>query len=371
MSKIYFIQFYKTDRILFGDGLLLQNGFSKTWKLCDQIGEFVWVSGDEEIPRFDSGAIYISAYTSADVIKIHKYAKENPQVNITLGGPSTLKRIKNQYKLPNLKITSKLVEELLFPNVELTTDHWDLVLPKEIENSMIFYGYTLEDRPYCYWGKCSFCGYSKMPWGRSASDCSNFNPPDIKFDGMQSIWLASTAINARQLENLYKNIVYDENKIYRTYMRADKAIVDNLERILKTHGKKNFTFVIGVEFPSDKVLNYFNKGVTQENIIKLIKTIHDYGENCILCLITDVPGADESDLEAVKLFHENIKDYSSCISAKSIQPLFFMDDMEISNDFKGIRLGIKLAYEGDGYFPLLLNEERRINDEITKIFHAI
>ena len=292
---------------------ILQNGFSTVWDECKSNGEMIWINPDESIPNF-KGTVYISVWYRQDITRVYKYAKENPDSKVIIGGP-IVHSIKDvpQYKADNVEINTNKVESLF--NVEYSSDKWNLEIPSSYNNSHVSWTY-LVDSGHCYWGKCIYC--------RSSKDLRNYSSycpesiPIIEVGKTKSIWLGSLCLSPGTLFSILSVVPERDDVFYLAYTRATKHTSESIEAAIKNSNiGKQCTFVCGVEFPGNRMLKWMKKGVTTEEQLYAIKTLTDLGCEISLNFIIEWMGIEDGDLgEAEQFFSELKKIHRNNLSAK-------------------------------------------------------
>lgn len=369
MNKIYFIQFYQTTLYKKDDLVVLHNGFSKLWDRCADMGEIIWVDDSAELPSIQMGTIYISTSLIKHFFIAHKYAIKNPHLNIIVGGPAVLLQLKPFFNLPNFRYTDKKLDEVLF-NGNFGKERWHLELPSICNDKKIMYSYSIEERPYCYWGKCSFCNVPPKNYKSRQDDCEELYLPEIAHPQEQYIWLANTSVLPLQVENLYKNLPLRDNVYYRTYMRSDHLIIPQLKKSLALYGKRNFAFLIGMEIPTTSSLKKLNKGITVDEIVEFIRMVHQYGEKIIGCFIVEFPWLTNEELIEIEQFLKRIEPYRDVFIAVSYQPLH-LDEGCVLND---TYIGEKVLHDGYlknvSYKPVLTDEQKDMNVKLLNLYKS-
>lgn len=357
-----FLQFYCHYSTYTG----LSNGFSETYEYCKNIGEFLWVD-EEDIPTFQipisSGTVYISALFLKHLRATLKWANENPNVNFVAGGPAVLTsfNISNDLIPSNLELTTKTVEQYFsISDFSLT---WGIELdniPNVNTIDKILFSYTLDTE--CYWKKCIFCDYILV---------ENRKRPLIDFSGVYSlnfpnkihVRLNTPSLRLSYIDQFFDAVEYNDNIRYDFFMRCDRALYNRLDERLKSFDGPvpKIKFRLGIEFPTERMLSHMKKGFTVQDILNTISILSQY-EN-IEILIMSIIGWKtlvEDDILELQNFINQIPENS--IDTNIIFRACYFLNTEWHETYNGeIQQHI---YDGNfyrGYFPLLSDEETRLN----------
>ncbi len=349
------------------------NGFSDTLDLCKSKGDMLWVKHnkqsqivgkdineniDTNLP-IDKGTIFVSASYITHLYQVYKWAFEYPNIKFIVGGSAASTQVYN-------------IDETLIPNNLIITDHtveehfgvpnfsypWKLELPPDEDQSMTLnYIYTLMNK--CYWGKCIFCNFSNQP--RRIRKNINLEFLDLEYEGLQRINLYSPSTTPEQLEILLGDTVYNEKMRYDMYLRPNQTERELLKKLLIKKGD-DFPWCklfLGIEFPSNRMLNIIKKNNTVEDYISTIEMLTKYGtkENIIihlpfiLCWNCLTP----SDVESLRYFLSKM-DYDKAKFVYSVNSLVSMINTPIYDTYtKGEPLTVGPFYYG---FKPKISEEQ-------------
>lgn len=368
MNETIFVQFYSrienTNPRFKGQSIYeLCNGFSDTYDLCKSKGDFVWINHSKQLkgygkntdnhPDIDlpisKGTAYVSAYYLSQLYQVYMWAEKYPNINFIVGGPSTNPRnyIADDFSFPsNITIVNKTVEDYF--EVENFSYPWNLELPNEDHDLTLTYSYTL--RSSCYWGKCIFCNQSQ---GSRIRPKINFEFKNVEYSGKQRVNLYTPAMTANQLKILLYDLEYNENIRYDIYLRGNKSEREALKEILqnKTNSYPQIKFILGVEYPSNRMLTYMNKNVTVEGILETIKVLSEFGHHDVQIQLPFILGWDNlipSDLADMSNFldqlpYDKIK-FSFSVNLLTAKPNTYV--------FDNYEIGEKLYY-GPFYYGFM------------------
>lgn len=322
MSNVLFVQFYGKWKVYDDYHCIgVSNGFSDTYDLCNNKGDFLWVnhecdsqlySQDEIIERckqselpISKGTIYISSTTTTHQYQSYLWAKKYPNIKFIVGGPAIVTKtsIYDKDKIPkNLIFTENSVEQIF--NVPDFSYEWKLKFPKELieKDQPLYPCYTITN--HCYWGKCIFCKYSV----KNIRKRKNF---DFQFkdnlDKIRSIFLYAPTMPLKTLKHIIPKLPKNKLK-YSMFLRTGKKENEILREILNLckNGEgppvENIRFQLGVEFPGNRMLKYMNKGTTTTNILETLNIIKEYKTRYHISFILGWPNLTNKDVDEVEQF---------------------------------------------------------------------
>jgi hypothetical protein len=346
------------------DVVVFQNGFSTAWNICKKNGDIVWISHEEKLP-IEKGTVYVSCWFKKDARQAAKWAKENPNLNIIVGGPVvTYYNLNVGTELTNFKyINRKNVEEVFkVSDKELM---WNLEYINE--NKDIWYTFALEKYHGCYWNKCRYCKIVDDESYRNFKEI-----PIINHSGHKNIWLHTYSISPNTIKELFHKFPKRNDVSYMTYMRADNAILKALKESFykMVAPTKNLLFSLGIEIPSNRMLKLLRKGSTIKQYLNVIKLLCDYGCEIHFNLMTDWDNLTKNDVDNVNYF---LTELSKIEGAKNIMadlyPIQVVYDRPFAKDFKNLIKEENSNWDLDIYHPLLDDKQIKLNDQIRKLYH--
>ncbi len=385
MKDTLFIQFYSrienTNPRFKGQSIYeLCNGFSDTYDLCKSKGDFLWVNHSKQLRGYgqnkikelnislpiNKGIIYVCTYYLSQLYQVYKWALKYPNIKFIVGGPSTNpKTFEVDWNIfpKNMEIINKTVEEYF--NIPNFSNKWNLELPQEDHSMILTYSYTL--RSSCYWGKCIFCNQSQGTRQRSNID---FEFKNVKYSGLQRVNLYTPAMTSNHLKKLLLNLDYNKKIRYDIYLRGNKTERDTLKDIFKVK-KNNFPqikFVLGVEYPSDRMLKYMNKNINVDGILKTINIIASSNQKNIQIQLPFILGwnnLENSDIICLKDFMNKLPfnkiKISFSVNMLTAKPYTYVfDTYEKKEDL----------YIGPffyGFKPLISNEQIQLSKESIEV----
>lgn len=294
-----FVQFYEVKN----KTLFLNNGFSSVWNLLKDRGEIIWI--DSNIDDFPDvfGTVYISCFYERDFSYIEEWVKNSPHIKFIVGGPA-VSYMDFKVEAPNFYADKRNMFELL--SVQPTSDMWNLELPK-IESDNVYYNYSLSFGNKCYWGKCNFCNRKS----ELEIDLIVKNIPILK-PNHNIIWLNKLSITPKDISNIFP--ILKSQSYYSFFTRGDFGVLDSLKQITIT---KKFRPIIGVEFPSNRMLSLMNKGITTESLFGVMELFLKNMCKVNITLIHGWPNLIEDDVIKVENFLSSLKPYKKQIDCSN------------------------------------------------------
>lgn len=364
MKDTYFIQYYDKDPWFILDGkttpkFSFNNGFSQTYKILKNRGEFIWLESGDDIP-IDRGNLFISLQYKEDGLdKIIQTAKDNPHLNITLGGPYFF--VKRNIDVPdNITLLQQItMEEYL--GVKFNPDNWGLELPPGFHN--IGYNFSLIEGHGCYWGECTFC-----KWGNQRNNYKILpikNVPIIDYEGPKIISLRSSSLTPKMMK-LFTTFPARDDVFYNAYIRGDEQGYKNFLKILPKMKTNNVIISLGVEIPSNEMLKNIKKGTTKEMILKTLKLLNDYGLRIHLSFMLGWNNLSKDIVNEVK---DWMYELDRSVDIKKISVLLYrlmiVKGRPIYDNPPGF-----IKERPDGMFECILDDNQwYMNESIRKLYH--
>jgi len=370
MSNVIFLQFYYN----LDGSLVICNGLSDTYDLCNSYGDMFWADEhrlDDIVFPFNKGKIYISAVFMNHLLQTIKWTEQYPDIKFIVGGPivgfDAVQSYKPYFDIPNLIMTTQSIEEYF--NVEQFCGKWRLPIDKINvvgDYDTIYFGYTVTNKP-CYWSKCNFCS---MPPGinrtRTNWDMSCIN--DIPFEGTKLARLTTNALTLANIKTILPNLKYDDDIFYDVYLRGTQKECDALEKVLSRYDViPNLKFRMGVEFPSDRLLNHANKGTTKDGLINTINMLKSYDNvQVYINFIKNWPDIIPGDIDHLRNFTDRVQmgNIEKVVAFDLFCPVGSKFHSMYKNRIK------KKMYSGPvykGFFPKLTDEETKLNQQAFDI----
>ena len=177
-------------------------------------------------------------------------------------------------------------------------------------------------------------------------------------------------MTSKQLNNILYTLPYDDKVRYDIYLRGNKMEMETLKQIFANRTSKfpQVKFIIGVEFPTNRMLKYINKNVNVDGIIKTINLIADNARNYIQIQLPFILGwnnLEKNDIVDLKNFfkqlpYDKIKITFSAnmLTAKLNTPVY--DTYERKEEL----------YVGPfyyGFMPLISNEQLQLSKDAIEL----
>jgi hypothetical protein len=380
LNKI-FIQFYSkilnTHPIYPINIYELCNGFSDTLEYCKSIGEIFWVEhrvqkttfgksdtiNDQKLP-VKAKEIFVSVYYLSQLYQVVLWANENKESKFIVGGPVALPQMFELRGIipKNIEITSKTVEEYF--GLENFSQKWTLDIPPTEDDKRFSLAYTYTIDCYCYWGKCIFCNYFASKRKRPIIDFKKV--PD--FEGNQRINIYSPSLTSKLLLETIPQLPKKDKIRYDSYIRPTKPEREAMKTLLE-NDIPNLKFIIGVEFPSSKMLEYLKKGFTSEDLLEMINIISNRKEIVVaLNFILGWNNIVKQDLIELEKFMKDISNTKGLVF--NINKLF-AKPYSIIHDSYEIEKEVNYGPFHAGFFPKLNEEQQKMNLEADSIINDL
>jgi radical SAM superfamily enzyme YgiQ (UPF0313 family) len=364
MNKL-FVMFHKDSPKLFDINnrfRLFQNGFSHTWNNCKKQGDMIWLKHGEN-PPVDKSRLFVSAWYKPDALEAERWARENPQLDVVVGGP-----LLTHYEITigkDLKNFRQISRSDVEQGLDIDTSEWGLDILPGYEN--VGYSFGIVKGIGCYWGKCYYCKYHHKPVYREFETI-----PIIEYPGHKYIWLHTFSISPSMIKSIYSKLPNRPDVSYMTYMRADESILKALQYAFDRTKipTENLMFDLGIEVPSNRMLSWMKKGTTVEAYLKLIEFLGKCGCRLHFNLMTDWPQLTEEDVKEVGSFLTKLGyiEGHQTITA-NLYPLQVVYDRPFMKEFKGNLLKEDNPFWNiDIFHPILTDRQKAINDSIRKMY---
>lgn len=363
-----FIQFYCPSR--FQDYTDLGNGLSDTLDYCKERGNVHWVEqrGPEwatpykmlvnkidkdkfynlELPE-ESDIVYISAIYSSHLYQAYVWAKKYPKIKFVAGGPAIRVDVfKLTKELPeNLTLTDKSVEEYF--GIENFSYKWKLE-PPDINDNLIFC-YAIDEK--CYWNKCVYCNY--VTCRSRVREKIDFEFKDLKSNGHRFVRINTASTTPKQIKELVPRFPKSTKNRYDLYMRFGRSELEAFK--IADIGESRIKLTCGVEYPSDRMLKFMNKGVTKEEIFNMTKFLGQKGNiEATIFIILGWEELEYKDLTDLKKYldivPENFTIFINNLFVKPYTSLFDRYQPTMEEHIGPFFLG---------YIPKLSKEKKRLN----------
>ena len=387
MSDTLFVQFYNQTRSGWYD---LSNGFSDTWDLCRQRGDFWWVkhlpehrdwydsSAYSPLPLpIDRGRVYISASYVNHLYQAWLWAREYPEITFLVGGPVASERsgpadtwnsvhFKVEGELPpNLKMTGRSLEQVM--GVPEFSGQWKLEIPEDIpRDSRVYFSYTLEN--HCYWKKCPFCSiaqHSQADYRHRKELGLEFR--DLAYPGHKIVRLNTGSMTPEHVRAILPRLPVREDMEYRFFMRAAPAETRALKEVAQNFGEQipTCTLGFGIEFPSDRMWKYLDKGTCMQGVIENLQTCTAIGFRVNANMILGWNNLTPADLRDLEKFMDAFS--ADTVTSLQLRWLFAHPYTPIHENYDGVEDSIRLGPFNCGFNVRVNAEQKALNREAALI----
>jgi hypothetical protein len=382
-----FIQFFNKTKSGYYD---LCNGFSDTWEICKARGDFLWVEHESDNDKWydediyldralpiSKGKVYISASYINHLFQAYTWATQYADIDFVVGGPVAAERFtgkkgwnsvhfKVEKELPsNLKITGQSIENLF--NVPDFSGSWKLEVPDTVpENSRIYFSYTLENQ--CYWKKCIFCTiaqHSKQHFRRRTN--FDFEFKNLDFKGRKIVRLNTGSITPGHIKAILPNLPNGDDIEYRFFMRAAKAETNALKQVIEKIGRGHLdcTLGFGIEFPSDHMWEYLDKGTSMTEVIETLEFCTWAGFKVNANVILGWNNLIKDDLKDLEKFMDRFSERT--VTTLQLRWLFAHPYTKIYETYDGVQNTIRLGPFNCGFNVSVNDRQKELNLAAAKI----
>ncbi|MCP4022344.1 MAG: hypothetical protein GY729_10915 [Desulfobacteraceae bacterium] len=387
MTDTLFIQFFSKTKSNWFD---LSNGFSDTYDLCKNRGDFLWMPHEADNDKWydeqtyqnrelpiKKGTIYISASYINQLYQAYTWANQYPEIQFIVGGPVASERCNSNagwhpvhFKIngdlpPNLFLTGKSVEDLF--NVPNFSGQWKLTIPEAVTNdSRIYFSYTLENM--CYWRKCPFCSIAQhTPEHFRKRKHIGLEFKGLDYNGHKIVRLNTGSMIPDHITKIIPSLPTGDDIEYRFFARTAKAETKALkEATQKCNGNiPDCTLGFGIEFPSDRMWKYLNKGTTMAEVFDTIQLCHDTGFKVNANVILGWNNLVENDLKDLDYFMGNLSD--NAVTSLQLRWLFAHPYTQIYEDYQGKEKSLTLGPFNCGFNVRINEEQMELNLEAARI----
>ncbi len=381
MSDNLFIQFYNQTRSGWFD---LSNGFSDTWDLCRERGDFHWEgnlpqSRDWYDPHayavtdlpIRKGRAYVSASYVSHLFQTYLWARAYPGVEFLVGGPVASERTGPEdrwnsvhFKVegplpPNLKMTGRSLERVW--GIPEFTGKWKLELPPDLpHDGRVYFSYTLEN--HCYWQKCPFCSIAQ----HAKSDYRSRKNLDLEFvdldyPGHKIVRLNTGSMTPSHIRSILPRLPVRPDMEYRFFMRAAKAETRAMREAAQhfDNGVPDCTLGFGIEFPSNRMWAYLNKGTRMDEVVETLETCMDIGFRVNANLILGWNNLTPADLKDLEGFMDTLS--AGTVTSLQLRWLFAHPYTSIYGAYDGEADSIRLGPFNCGFNVRVNAEQRALN----------
>lgn len=322
--KADFVCFYDVN--LNGSGTFeiyqAYNGFST-------LGEEVpvkWIKSsdaDKFVPTSDK--VYVSCHyynvgTGGHLEIVSRWAEKYPDVSFVAGGCifGMYKLNSTVTKIPkNVEITADSLQNYL----KVPTKRWYMSFPYKDRQLR----YTFNNGSTCYWQGCNFCIATYR-------DGRPYKVDSYDFDGLRDapngrVYLSNPSTPPNVLRDMLP-MLSDYRQYFTMFMRVAKPELEALKSIECNWSK--FYFLIGVEFPSNRMLKVMNKGVTLKECMDMVEFLQNKKAGFGIYMIYDWPELLKKDLVEAQRFLDIVDRKTSLI----YRPLYSVEDVGEVNGWK-------------------------------------
>jgi hypothetical protein len=198
----------------------------------------------------------------------------------------------------------KSVEEYF--NVPPYSSKWGLELPNNLdEDTPLFFTYPIDT--LCYWGKCTFCRYQGQKCTHRSRERFDFEFANVAPGRDKIVWLQTNCLTPSNIKKILPILPYNDDIFYSSFIRGTDSEADALEETLYKCQQQGIDtskikLCMGIEFPSNRMLKWLNKGVNADEMLKTLHVAHKYNTPMTVYFILGWPNLIEQDIHDVEDF---------------------------------------------------------------------
>ncbi len=326
------------------------------------------------------GTVYVSASYVNHLYQTYIWATQYPEIDFIVGGPVAAERctgekgwqsvhFKVEGPLPtNLTLTGRSMESLF--DVPEFSGTWKLDIPEVVpRDSKVYFSYTIEN--LCYWRKCPFCSIAQhsMEHARRRKQI-NLEFKEMDFPGHKIIRLNTGSITPEHIKQILPNLPKGENIEYRYFMRAAKAETKALKQVMaQLDGNiPASTLGFGIEFPSDRMWKYLNKGTHMDEVLETLEFCTKNGFKVNANMILGWNNLIEQDLKDLEAFMDNLSEQT--VTTLQLRWLFAHPYTKIYDTYDGVQNTIRLGPFNCGFNVMVDDRQKELNMAAANIIKA-
>jgi len=271
----------------------LHNGFSFGAHLLDADYHFIKISDDKKEVK-EVLKKYDRVYASCMLYEEANYLEGIVDERWVLGGPAITSKTKGPYWKNVLK-PAILVDDTFehYIGMKETSDIFTpyyISFVEKISPKLLRMASICDKR--CSWGNCSFCtirwnwanAKSEGTFGRDVEKVLKQLP---NFDNtITNAYISCGSTDPKVLETVIQSKYKKPNYVYQFQTRFDEETKKVIE---KADDLSQFVFGVGLEYPSQDVINELNKGLNVETELSTLKLAVKKGAKILLFILTNIP----------------------------------------------------------------------------------
>ncbi len=190
---------------------------------------------------------------------------------------------------------------------------------------------------------------------------------DRDFNGHKIVRINTGSISPEHIRSVIPNLPNRDDMEYRFFMRAAKAEADALQKVIEQLDGNipNCTLGFGIEFPSERMWQYLNKGTDTDEVIKTLDLCRNHGFNVNANVILGWNCLVEQDLQDLEFFMDSLAE--NAVTTLQLRWLFAHPYTKISDEYEGSWNALKLGPFNCGFNVMINNTQMALNMEAAKI----
>lgn len=246
--------------------------------------------------------IYVSVWYTRNISIISEWAQQCKDQKFIIGGPAVCPSIYHPTVPENVIFEPGMLEDALGLPYDATK--WGVSL-KDTGTAHRLYSFPISDT--CYWGQCTYCNIPMRSRAAPKRRDTNIDFSALERAPSGTVFLSTPSLAPSHVA-LLKELDFS-NKTYQLYIRADKQVQQELEKLLPSFKHTDrLMFMIGVEFPSSRMLEEMRKGASPDDLLALINLLDSFGIRKILLYIEGWDGLTHKDVDEAEQWLRNLSD---------------------------------------------------------------
>ena len=181
--------------------------------------------------------------------------------------------------------------------------------------------------------------------------------------------LNTGSITPEHIKTILPRLPNLNNIEYRFFMRAARAETKALKQVVdQLNGNiPDCTLGFGIEFPSDRMWKYLNKGTKMDEVFETIDLCKKSGFKVNANVILGWNNLIESDLKDLEYFMDHLS--QNAVTTLQLRWLFAHPYTKIYEDYDGVRNSLKLGPFNSGFNVRVDDRQKELNLEAAKIIN--
>jgi hypothetical protein len=193
---------------------------------------------------------------------------------------------------------------------------------------------------------------------------------DLDFKGHKIVRLNTGSITPDHIRKILPCLPRGKDIEYRYFMRAAKAETQALKQVVaRLDGRiPTSTLGFGIEFPSDRMWQYLNKGTRMDEVMETLDFCRQSGFRVNANVILGWNNLVEQDLEDLTFFMDNLSE--NAVTTLQLRWLFAHPYTRIYDTYDGVENTIRLGPFNCGFNVMVDEGQKALNLTAATIIKA-